>query len=156
MAPSSPPPSPPDEPAFDLAAFLPYQLSVAANLVSARFAALYAQRFGLTVHEWRIMAALGLRQPATASAICGVTAMDKVQVSRAMAGLLRRGLVVGQPDEADARRILMRFSAEGWQTYGEIVPLAQEFGARLRDSLGTKEAEALSSLLQRLIEAPGT
>ena len=156
MAPSSPPPSPPDEPAFDLAAFLPYQLSVAANLVSTRFAALYAERFGLTVHEWRIMAALGLKQPATASAICRVTAMDKVQVSRAMAGLLRRGLVLGQPDAADARRTLLAFSAEGWRTYREIVPLAREFGARLQISLGTKEAEALSMLLQRLIEASRT
>ena len=45
--------------ALDLENFLPYRLSILAQVVSEALHALYADRFGLTVTQWRVMAALG-------------------------------------------------------------------------------------------------
>ena len=45
--------------ALQLEKFLPYRLSVLAQLVSESLHDLYAGPFGLTVTQWRVMAALG-------------------------------------------------------------------------------------------------
>ena len=42
-----------------LDAFVPYRLSVLTNQVSSAIARHYADRFGLTIPEWRVMAVLG-------------------------------------------------------------------------------------------------
>ena len=43
---------------FDLDAFLPYQLAVAATRVSRAFAERYRAEFGLSIPEWRVLAHL--------------------------------------------------------------------------------------------------
>jgi len=43
--------------ALRLETFLPYRLSVLANEVSTRLASVYAERFGLTIPEWRTSSA---------------------------------------------------------------------------------------------------
>ena len=65
---------------------------------------LYAEPFGLTVTQWRVMAALGRFAPLTASDVGQRIVMDKVAVSRAVAGLMKRGLVERATDRADRRR----------------------------------------------------
>lgn len=57
--------------------FLPYRLSVLANTVSSAFARLYADRFDLTIPEWRVMAVLGSQAPLSAGEVAARTAMDK-------------------------------------------------------------------------------
>ena len=74
-------------PSLELERFLPYRLSVVSNRISTVIARVYAQRFGLTVPEWRVMAVLGRFGAMSASAVCERTAMDKVRVSRAVARL---------------------------------------------------------------------
>ena len=55
--------------ALELEKFLPYRLSVLAQLVSESLHDLYAQPFGLSVTQWRVMAALGRFAPLTAAEI---------------------------------------------------------------------------------------
>src|SRR5260221_12988619 len=81
--------SPRREGVLVLGAFLPYRLSVLSNTVSGRIAKSYAARFSLTVPEWRVMAVLGRFPGLTAGEVTERTAMDKVQVSRAVARLLK-------------------------------------------------------------------
>ena len=71
---------------------------------------LYAGPFELTVTQWRVMAALGRFAPLTASDVGQRIVMDKVAVSRAVAGLLKRGLVERATDRADRRRASLRRS----------------------------------------------
>ena len=78
---------------FDLESFLPYRLSVTTNRVSRAFAALYEQEFGISIPEWRAIAVLGAFAPLSSNEICERTAMDKAKVSRAVATLLKRGLI---------------------------------------------------------------
>ena len=68
--------------------FLPYRLSVLTNRVSSAIARHYSERFDLTVPEWRVMAVLGGAPDLSAREVAQKTAMDKVQVSRAVAGLI--------------------------------------------------------------------
>ena len=74
--------------ALELGTFLPYRLSVLANRVSRELAALYGERFGIAIPEWRVIAVLGQHTDVSADFVCARTDMDRVTVSRAVARLL--------------------------------------------------------------------
>ena len=136
--------------ALELEKFLPYRLSVLAQVVSESLHDLYAGPFGLAVTEWRVMAALGRFAPLTASDVGRRIVMDKVAVSRAVARLLKRGLVERQPDRADRRRVSLRLSARGRSVHARIVPLALDYQARLYGALSADERHQFDDLSDRL------
>jgi DNA-binding MarR family transcriptional regulator len=135
---------------LELENFLPYRLSVLAQLVSESLHDLYAGPFGLTVTQWRVMAALGRFAPLTASEVGQRIVMDKVAVSRAVAGLMKRGLVERATDRADRRRSSLRLSPRGRGLHARIVPLALEYEAKLCETLSPQERQAFASLSDRL------
>jgi len=130
--------------------FVPYRLSVLSNTVSRAIARIYAERFDLTIPEWRVMAQLGRHGRLTASDIIGLTAMDKVRVSRAVARLVGSQRVEATADAADRRRQLLALTSTGKRIYREIAPLALEREARLMDALEPKERQTLDRLLAKL------
>ncbi len=135
---------------FALDRFVPYRLSVLSNNVSDAIARLYRSRFGLTIPEWRCMAVLGSFAPLSASEVAARTAMDKVQVSRAVAALLQKGFALQATDRQDRRRSKLNLSASGARVYARIVPLAQAAEAELLAALTPRERKSLSTLLDKL------
>src|SRR5947209_12049622 len=121
--------------ALELENFLPYRLSILAQIVSESLHDLYAGPFGLTVSEWRVMAALGRFAPLAASDVGQRIVMDKGAVSRAVAGLMKRGLVERATDRADGRRASLRLGARGRAMHGRIVPVALAYDAELSQAL---------------------
>lgn len=138
---------------LDLAAFLPYQLSIASNAISDRIAHLYRTRFGLRIPEWRLMAVLGQGKAMTQRDLVAATRMDKVTVSRAAAALTERGLVCRAASEADGRSHLLNLTTEGQSLYDEIVPAALIIEQAMLACLTLDERSTLSSMLTRLREA---
>ncbi len=139
-----------------LEAFLPYRLSVLSNTVSSRIAKSYAARFSLTVPEWRVMAVLGRFPGLTAGEVTERTAMDKVQVSRAVARLLRTKRIERRVVDDDRRARHLFLTGEGRGVYGEIVPLALDYERRLAASLNAGERGQLEKLLLKLTTAART
>jgi DNA-binding MarR family transcriptional regulator len=135
---------------LELEKFLPYRLSVLAQLVSESLHDLYAGPFGLTVTQWRVMAALGRFAPLTASDVGQRIVMDKVAVSRAVAGLMKRGLVERATDRADRRRASLRLSARGRTMHARIVPIALGYEATLCEALNAEERKTFNTLADRL------
>jgi len=136
--------------ALDLENFLPYRLSILAQLVSESLHDLYAGPFGLTVTQWRVMAALGRFAPLTASEVGLRTVMDKVAISRAVAGLMKRGLVERATDRADRRRASLGLSVRGRAMHARIVPLALGYQERLYEGLSADERQQFNTLSDRL------
>ena len=136
--------------ALELEKFLPYRLSVLAQLVSESLHDLYAAPFGLSVTQWRVMAALGRFAPLTASEVGQQIVMDKVAVSRAVAGLMKRDLVERATDLSDRRRASLRLSAKGRAMHARIVPLALGYESELCQALSPEERETLNGLCDRL------
>jgi DNA-binding MarR family transcriptional regulator len=136
--------------ALELEKFLPYRLSVLAQLVSESLHDLYAGPFGLSVTQWRVMAALGRFAPLTASDVGQRIVMDKVAVSRAVAGLLKRGLVERAADRNDRRRASLRLSARGKTMHARIVPLALGYEERLYQALTSEQRRTFDELCARL------
>ncbi|HRO62321.1 MarR family winged helix-turn-helix transcriptional regulator [Thermomonas sp.] len=130
--------------------FLPYRLSILTNHVSQAIADLYAQRFGIGVTEWRVIAVLGRFPGSSANQVADYTAMDKVAVSRAVARLLERGLITRRRHATDRRRSVLALSAEGRRIHAGIAPLALGIEQRILAALRPRERDLLFRLLDRL------
>jgi len=135
---------------LDLDHFLPYRLSVLSNKVSDAIARHYSDRFGLSILEWRVMAVLGQTPGLSAREVAKRTAMDKVQVSRAVAALVSSRHVQRDGDEADGRVTRLSLTARGRAIYDEIVPLALHLEAVFLAALTPAERETLNRLMDKL------
>lgn len=136
--------------AFDLESFLPYRLSVLANRLSRAFARRYQEEFGISIAEWRAIAALGSFAPLSSNGIGDRTEMDKAKVSRAVAALLKSGLIERAPHPTDQRLIQLTLSRQGRRIYDAIVPRARALEAELIAGLSRAEVRQFHALLDRL------
>jgi len=133
-----------------LDAYLPYRLSVASNAVSGLISRAYQDRFGLTVPQWRLICVLAEDGAMTQGQLVARTVMDKVTVSRAAQGLIRRRLVARTEHHADARSHVLTLSPQGTRLYAEIAPLALTYEQALIAGLTSDEVEGLKRLLSKL------
>lgn len=126
--------------ALDLANFLPFRLNQLAAEISGRLSTIYAERFGLDVPQWRVLATLVDRDGATAQEIVESTRTHKSTISRAVQALIERGLVQAGADEADGRARKLALTASGRAMMDEIVPLARNFERDLLRKVGGLES----------------
>ena len=135
---------------LDLAHFVPYRLSVLSNRVSSAIARTYSDRFDLTIPEWRCIAVLGGAEGLSAGDVAQKTAMDKVQVSRAIARLVEKKRVARVVDAADGRVARLSLTAKGRAIYDEVAPLALELEAKFLDALSVAERTSLDRIMTKL------
>ncbi len=145
---------------FNLEGFLPDQLAVTANRVSRFLARNFAEEFGLTIPEWRVLALVGRFEAISPSRVSGLTEMDKVKVSRAAATLVARGMLRQAPNPTDGRARVLRMTRKGERVHDTVVPRARELEQELASALSRTELAALRKALTKLHgfldQAPGT
>ncbi len=136
---------------FKLDSFLPYQLSVLAAQVSREFSAIYREKFGISVPEWRVVAHLSQTdKPVSVREIFQKVDMDKSKVSRAATRLAGRGYVVKTRNRADGRLVELKLSAPGRELIREMTPIADEFERRVLAQLGARDG-AFKAALETLL-----
>ena len=140
---------------LDLDHFLPYRLSILSNRTSDAIAQHYSDRFGLTVPEWRIMAVLGQTPGLSAREVAQRTAMDKVQVSRAVSSLVDARRVKREEDEMDGRVTRLSLTTKGQAIYDEVVPLALHLEEVFLAALTPEERKVLNQLMDKLTDRIG-
>jgi DNA-binding MarR family transcriptional regulator len=133
-----------------LSAFVPFRLNRLAAAVSEHLAAIYRERFALDVPEWRVIATVGQERGCTAQFIAASTRMHKTRVSRAIAHLIRRGLIERDASAQDRREMQLRLSGSGRRMYAQLVPLALAREEALLTCLSTSERRAFLAALERL------
>ncbi|HEY8381098.1 MAG TPA: MarR family winged helix-turn-helix transcriptional regulator [Microvirga sp.] len=145
-----PEPEPDRAPRVVLEAFLPYRLNVLAALTSQALAQIYAERFGLTIPAWRIVATLGQYEVRTARDIAAHGVMHKSTVSRAVSALEARGLVIRRANRDDRREELLELTPEGRAIYEALAPEALSFEDALTSVLSEGEQRMLIGLMEKL------
>ena len=140
----------PNRTRLDLDRFMPYRLSVLTNRVSLAIARHYSQRFNLSIPEWRVMAVLGQTPGLSARQVAERTAMDKVQVSRAVQSLLAARRLTKLAHARDGRIAHLSLSARGQAIYNEVVPLALALEEQFLSVLSAGERKAFDALLAKL------
>lgn len=144
----------PERDAVALEDLLTYQVCILAKLMDrASAAGLAADRLG--VAEWRVLAQLAVRSPATVRGLAARLRVDRAEVSRAAAALIARRLVRRARDPGDARSVLLSPTAGGRALYRAIMPRRVELNRRLLAALTDHEAAVLKAAcakLMRLLE----
>ena len=132
--------------------FLPYQLMVVASLVSQALSRVYARRYRIGVPEWRVLVTLGQYGVMTGKAIGAHTHMHKTKVSRAVALLEKRKLLVRRANRADMREAFLSLTPAGRAIYEELAPHALDFARRLTEILPPADREAFDRAVKQLTE----
>jgi len=151
---ASPTPAHPT-PALLLTNFAPFRLNRLATGVSEHLSDVYKQRFDLEIPEWRVIVTVGPAWSCTAQHIADTTRMHKTRVSRAIAHLVKRGLIERTSNADDRREMELSLTTAGRSMYAELVPLALERERALLSCLSEEELRAFHEGLERLEEFLG-
>lgn len=139
-----------------LETFLPYRLSLLSNTVSGMIADTYADKFGITMPEWRIMMILAEYPGSSADEVCRRTEIEKSVVSRAVSQLVDRHLVTREISEQDKRRSVLTLTETGLSVYDEVMPVARDYESQLLKGLNAAQKRSLDDLLNALQERTNT
>jgi DNA-binding MarR family transcriptional regulator len=132
--------------------FLTYRIHLLAQLLG-REAARIAASHGLGLPEYRVLWHLVTEGPCAAAEIAVRHAMDKAQVSRALAGLVAQGLATQRADPTDGRRLVAAATPAGRARHAALCPEAQARQARLGALLDPSTRRALDEALDILTRA---
>jgi DNA-binding MarR family transcriptional regulator len=141
-----------DDVPLKLEDFLPYRLNVAAALVSEALSRVYGERHGLGVPEWRVVATLGQYGTMTGKAIGAHAHMHKTKVSRAVALLARRKLVLRRANKADMREAFLSLTPAGRAIYQDIAPVALALARRFIEAIDPADRAAFDRALKAVTE----
>ena len=133
-----------------LEVFMPFRLNRLAEAVSTNLSAIYRDRFGLQIPEWRVLVTVGKSEGLTAQQIAFSTRMHKTRVSRAVACLETRNLLVRQTNDADGREITLGLTKAGQRLYAALVPLALQRESQLLSCLSPTEQRAFLHSMTKL------
>jgi DNA-binding MarR family transcriptional regulator len=132
---------------IDREAYTPAYLVLVANALSWGTSHSFARPFGVGVNDWRLISALGNHPGATAVEVCRVLGLNKSVVSRSVAGLARRGLIV--VERADGRRRLF-LTDDGARLHDELLPAALQREQLLLSGFDAAEVAQLRRFLRRM------
>ena len=80
---------------------LSYRISIIHSLLGRRTTRIYASR-RLTSHQWKVLSVLYTWPPMHAARIVELVTLDKASISRAVTGLIKRGLATRKSRPASA------------------------------------------------------
>jgi DNA-binding MarR family transcriptional regulator len=127
-------PDGPDTGAFQLDDFVTFRLAGLAQLVARHGRREYADRFGLSIAQWRILALVAREGETTLNDLADRVRYDKSQISRAISALVERGAVNRTVSPTDLRSNVVSLTAAGRALYEAAMPLGRE---RQRELLAT-------------------
>lgn len=142
-----------DRPILKLSRFLPYQLNHLAETVSRSFSKIYAEKYGIGIPEWRVIATLGEHEVMTARDISTATSMHKTKVSRAVAALESRNFIVRDKNPDDMREQALRLAPAGIALYEDIIPKALAYSEDLQSALTSEQKQLLGDVFDQLHRA---
>ena len=139
---------------IDFDTYIPALISLLANRLVTSASALYRERFGLGVMEWRILAIL-VRQPGlSAREVGAIVGQDKGPISRALRELEKKNLVQ-IAFAAKGNRHELTVTPAGKKAYSASLPVALERESRLLQDFSASERQQLTDFLKRLIDRTG-
>jgi len=134
-----------------LDAFVPYQISVLADLIARRSAAI-TKSCGINLSQWRVLAAIADQPGRTANEVTSVTPMDKGIVSRAVKGLLELGLLIRNASQEDGRLAHLFLTPKGRRTYLKLACEIRKIETHMSMSVPKKGWAQMSSLLNDIVK----
>ena len=124
-----------------------YQLASIAQDAIGAAERLFVQRFGLTVHDLRVLRLIGDNPDTTFTWLTAATKIERSATSRILARLIKAGLVRREIDDTDARHFRLRITAKGRTLRGKADPLTEELETLILSSLDDDDRVRLMRML---------
>lgn len=141
-------PAPPAQPPVEASLF--FKLVRVVNLTARPFVEGIGKGERLALNEWRVMVVLAAHPGCPAQEVVARTALDKMTVSRALAGLVRHGYLLRRADAVDKRRTQLRLSAAGQRAYERIAVSGRVRESQLFAGISAAEQARLARTLDKL------
>jgi DNA-binding MarR family transcriptional regulator len=127
-----------------------YRFSILAARQTRCLSEMYAQEFGLSVGQWKVLPIVGYHGPMSAKEVGERTSLEPEKVTRAVDQLVARGLVSRRADPKDRRRVVLSLAARGKKIFRESEQLRGVIEAEFLNALGLKERRNFHRLLGKL------
>lgn len=135
---------------LDLPNFLPYRITVVAALIRRALADIYRGDPGLNEPEWKVFTALAHYGPLPSGHVGHYVTLDRVAVSRALARLMKLGLVTRKKNRDDLRMFDVGLTAQGTRIYDRMAQEALAVEAPILERLNADEIRTLLALLEKV------
>lgn len=130
-----------------------FKLVRVVNLTARPFHERVGREHQLTLNEWRAMAVLAAQPGLSATQVADLTGLDKMAVSRALAGLKRHKRMQRRGDPTDQRCSRLYLTAAGKALHATVGALGRQREAELFAGVDANELARLSDTLDTLIRA---
>ena len=110
------------------------------------------KKFKLSLIEWRVCAALHHEPHQRLLDVAYHTSSDPSTLSRTVDGLIKRGLVVRERSDVDARALELSLTPKGLDVTREIIPFAHLYEKVALAGFSGDEANLLRQLLKKIYE----
>ena len=110
-----------------------------------------ADPMGMTTTDLRIVLALGGEGELAGHELCEIMGMAPMNVSRAITGLMQRGLVEPGLDQSNRRRKPVRLTQEGERLFAETIPAMTSVGSDLFKGVPQRDREAFSRVASAVL-----
>jgi DNA-binding MarR family transcriptional regulator len=124
-----------------------YRLAVTAKLFDRKFVEILKAHSTLTLPQWRCVAQLGLAEPGTVRSLAEGAAVDRAEVSRALARLVAQGFVARHDNRGDQRSPQFTLTAEGRALFVRVRKPVSEFIRSLIAEVADRDIEAADRVL---------
>lgn len=129
-----------------------HRIITLANLLRRSASLRYRRAFGLALIEWRIVAVLGEAVPVSLNALAHRVGLSKSQMSRGVAGLVRKRLMSRAMNASDNREIALALTAQGRALYLGFKAAANERNRELTAAIREPELRRFRAVIDRLTE----
>ena len=134
----------------DIDELLLYRLHRLAGVPSRMVVRLCEGQFGITRREWRVLAVLAKAGGLQSSALAQHAQLDRARTSRAVTGLVAKGLVSRVAAPADRRQVRLNLTDSGRALYGDMFPRVDAINRAMLAALSETEILQLDATLVRL------
>lgn len=150
-APAKPASGTQDPAPLKLDRYLPYLINRAGVSLAMRFGGVL-RRAGISLPDWRVLAALRERDGQRLTELAEHTSIEVSTLSRLVGSLEAQGLVSRGRDAGDARAIAIRLSSTGAALTEALTPAAESLEQAALAGLSTNEADQLKALLHKVYD----
>jgi len=131
--------------------FLSYRLGMLSRIIDRGTEKRLGNGLEIGLTETRLLSFLCINSPTTIRAIAAEMHLDKAQVSRAAAGLVKLGLAHREADPKDRRSATFVVTGAGQDYYNKQVVFARRGQKALLSQLDADEYAALSNAIDTLL-----
>lgn len=127
-----------------------YRVSRTATLMSRGAALRYRREFDVSLGEWRALALLHGSSTQSLIQLSRAAGLDKAQMSRVVASLVKRGLVAREMSSQGGRAIELGLTVQGEHVFSALIESAAERDRVFREALTAAELRSFNIILKKL------